>query len=589
MGLVGIVSRDGRPVSVDELRPMMRAGLSWTTESAPHGVFGWTSCAGATAGARVAAAGRIDNADGESLRARHDREGVAFAARLVGDFTAALWDERSVVLVRDGVGGSPLYYHLSASTLVFATELKAVLAVPSVPRRLDECTIADHLTSIREDHERTFHLDVRRVPPGHALRVLPDRHEFVRVWRLDRDRALPPGDSREYAERFLELLRQAVKRRLVGVAKPSIMLSGGLDSSAIACLLREGRTVTAYSLAFPEDEASDERSYVRALARQGGLELREIDGTALNVWEELPAMLRACDEPPSATPQFYYARVHREAAKDGVDGVFDGFDGDSTVSYGLAFLHELLAGGRLGRFRRELTAFAGRYGIEWYRLLAWYVVNPAMGGSWRSSLKWMTGRGGPPWDPDRILNPDFAKRAGVAARWKASRPQGTYVAAKERHEHVRMAEGAGVVGAGEWIERTARECGTAALHPFRDRDLIEFCVALPPEEKMGGGLTRTVLRRAMEPLFPPELRGRLDKSRFSRRFARSLVPPGENPLGPRDSEENRIVAPYVEWKSVERVWERYRRTGSGSDVIPVWWVLTLREWLKTNTGRREQA
>ena len=109
--------------------------------------------------------------DGELILAAYGRWGEACPARLLGDFAFAVWDTRRRILfaARDHFGVKPLYYFCSPGVFAFASELKALLPVPFVPRRLDEERVADYLLSLGEDTESTFYRDIRRLPPAHTI------------------------------------------------------------------------------------------------------------------------------------------------------------------------------------------------------------------------------------------------------------------------------------------------------------------------------------------------------------------------------------------------------------------------------------
>ena len=135
-----------------------------------------------------------------------------------GDFAFAIWDARKQQLfcARDYVGVKPFYYYRSGSLFAFGSEIRAVLAPDTVPRRLNESRLADFLIEEldREDEESTFYQDVQRLPAGHSLTVGPGRFALRDYWDLKAPPVLKLGSLREYGEAFREIFVEAVRCRL---------------------------------------------------------------------------------------------------------------------------------------------------------------------------------------------------------------------------------------------------------------------------------------------------------------------------------------------------------------------------------------
>src|SRR5215216_2085742 len=194
--------------------------------------------------------------DGHEFRSQGDTEVIAhlaeeaspvdLARRLDGMFAFAIWDERRrrLVLGRDRVGKKPLFYWASDGRLVFGSEIKAVLADPAVPRRLDERAIPAYLTFGYVPTPRTFFDGVRSLPPGHVLSFEPGGEPLVeRYWEppvagtdgvshLD----LSLGSA---ATEVRSLLEAAVRRRLISDVPLGAFLSGGIDSTAVVGIMSQ--------------------------------------------------------------------------------------------------------------------------------------------------------------------------------------------------------------------------------------------------------------------------------------------------------------------------------------------------------------
>ena len=193
--------------------------------------------------------------DGELIRCAYERWGEACPDHLLGDWSFAVWHprERRLFLARDHHGNTALYYLHDGRRFAFASDRKALLALPDVPRRLNELYLAQVLVAWSAYHRPdTIYLDIHRLPPAHTMTVTPDGVRVWRYWRLEDtpDLRLPTDEA--YVEAFLDIFRQAVRCRLRSYRPVGVTLSGGLDSGSVTALAarllaQEGKTLTAFT------------------------------------------------------------------------------------------------------------------------------------------------------------------------------------------------------------------------------------------------------------------------------------------------------------------------------------------------------
>jgi len=183
-----------------------------------------------------------DAPDPEQILRAYLRWGDACVDRLVGDFAFVLWDgpRRRILAARDPLGVKPLHYRCAGGRFLYATFVSDLFPM-GAPRIVDERRVADALVPELEgiDAEATFFEGIRRLPPGHRLVVEDGREKLERWWSPDASRELRLKDDREYVEAFLAAFREAVSSRLD--PDTFAMLSGGLDSSAIAGVAKSVR------------------------------------------------------------------------------------------------------------------------------------------------------------------------------------------------------------------------------------------------------------------------------------------------------------------------------------------------------------
>ena len=222
-----------------------------------------------------------DDTDAELVLRAYQRWGEECPNRLLGDFAFALWDARKQQLfcARDYVGVKPFYYHRSPSLFAFGSEIRAVLALDAVPRRLNESRLADFLVEEldREEEESTFYQDVQRLPAGHSLTISPGGFHLRDYWELKAPPPLKLGSLREYGEAFREIFVDAVRCRLRSTHPVGSTLSGGIDSSSVVCTIREllatelKEPLHTISLVDADESKCGETPFIREVLRGGGL------------------------------------------------------------------------------------------------------------------------------------------------------------------------------------------------------------------------------------------------------------------------------------------------------------------------------
>src|SRR3989440_4815007 len=261
--------------------------------------------------------------------------GEEFAEHVHGMFAVAIWDSRrrKLVLARDRLGKKPLYYALRGSRLIFASELKALVAHGSVARELDHEALVQYLACEYVPAPGTILRHVRKLPAAHVA-VLDDRgFRLRRYWEV-------PGPSEQRvsaadaASELLRLLDAAVAKRLVADVPVGVFLSGGIDSTSIAALaVRHKKPLQTFSIGFVE-ESFDESPWAQLAASRLGTEHVSQKFSGQDCLDLIPAAAAQLDEPfadPSFLPTLLLSRFTRRhvtvaLAGDGGDELFAGYD-----------------------------------------------------------------------------------------------------------------------------------------------------------------------------------------------------------------------------------------------------------------------
>lgn len=445
---------------------------------------------------------------------------------LIGDFAFAIWDQRHQKLfcARDPMGIKPFIYYHSPHLFAFASEIKALFQVPTIPKVVNELRIAQLMMRLLEDPEITAYEQILRLPAAHSLTVAVGKFTLRQYWQLDRETELKLGSDYEYAQAYREHLTEAVRCRMRSAFPIGSMLSGGLDSSSIACTARTlldqtpHKTLHTFSTSFddlPEEHRKliDERFYVEKVLEQGNFTPHFIAGDRLNPLTHAEQMFWHIDEPFFAPNLYYNWAWYDRAQSYQVRIVLDGIDGDSTVSHGQPYLIELLDTWQLKKFAQEIRAYArvtqhpipllawdwGFQGkIPRWLYSGWAMVQEAMSPLWKQSG----------------LQPSFAQRLKLSAhaqqllRKQYRLPTMTTA----RHAHCYSLQSGLLQYALELADRSAAAFDVELRYPFCDRRLMQFCVSLPPEQKFQQGITRLIARRGTQGILPDEIRHRLTKA-----------------------------------------------------------------------------
>src|SRR2546425_255849 len=547
--IAGIVRLDGAPADRANLDRMLErlahrgpdghglhiadsCGLGhrmlWTTPESLHERLPLTD---ATGELTLTADARIDNreelcsllsapstvTDAELILQAYARWGERCPEHLLGDFAFALWDARRRLLFcgRDHFGVKPFYYHHRPGRLfAFASEIKGLLVLSEVPRRLNETRVADYLVPLLEDKEITFYEEIVRLPPAHRMVVTREGVRMEQYWAVDPEREIRMKSDGEYAEAFREIFTEAVRCRLRSAFPVGSMLSGGLDSSSIVCVARKlladdgGGKLHTFSAIFPDVPECDEREYIEAVIAGGGVEAHYVRGDLIGPLHSLEQLLHHEDEAFYSPNLYLYWALYDSASQHGIRIILDGFDGDTTVSHGIAHLTDLASSGRWPTLTREVFGLARRFGRSPWRILLAHVVRP-LAPNWvrRSWRVLRMGRGLVEATPDG-LNTHFANRMSLLQRMRALQAQRARGPRTARQDHWQRLTWGVFPFALEVADRAAAAHGVAPCYPFFDRRIAEFCLALPPEQKLRGGWTRVVMRRALAHLVPNQVQWR---------------------------------------------------------------------------------
>ncbi len=492
--------------------------------------------------------------------------------RFVGPFAALIFDqtEHRLVAVRDPLGDRTLFYCETPDLLVFASEEAALAKHPAVPQGWNEERLARYFGVAELRDGSTFFAGVQELLPAHWMAATPERTFVRRYWEPDLSRRVHYRDDREYGEHFREILDTAVRCRLRSAAPAAIQMSGGLDSTGIAALAAQAvsRPPKVFSWVFDTLPSCDERAYMDPVVERYGLVPRRVLGD--DAWPLARPELRGVNPntPEDTAYRPLVERLYKSAKADGVRVLLTGMFGDHLFSGFEAWLTEAIMGGRWP------TAFGE---VGWYLShRRWRQLRPAVG---YPLLRWPRFRrlwSGPaaPW-----LTPSAQRGRKSGGDWRP--------AAGRASRPTQLQSLLGLLGAHGISAESfhASRHGLELRHPYRDRRLVEFMLAVPADQLYRRGLLKWILRVGLRNDLPEGVRNRPDSTSLWPLFLKGLSEK-EKPLVDR-----LVFQGKSQWSQyVQESWLRERLPGR-SDTDPAALVLWLciafelwRERLQGSTG-----
>ena len=589
-GIAGILNLDGSPVDSGILHAMTEivahrgpdgiaykidgpVGLAqlqlYTTPESLREAQPWVSPCGNYV---ITCDGRVDNrhelvselrsnapvspasTDVEIILHGYIKWGPSVLKRLVGDFAFAIWDRqrRRLFCARDPVGVRGFHYYYDGSRFVFGTDVRQVLAHPAAPRDLNQLMVGLHLASAPSDGQMTFYQAVRRLQGGTSLTVSTDGLALDTYWRPRVGEQLQMRDD-EYPEQFLSLFKKAVAARMRSHRPVAISLSGGMDSSSIACVAETMRLerpgefpeLHAYSYAFHKDQEPDPPEHIKAMQAMYGFPLTWIDAHDLYALRDFEKQ-EAPDEPIVPQYEAHFRRTFDLLRSQGIRTILNGYGGDELLGVrAIAHLRDLLRGFRLNALGRDLAPLRFRL-----KLRAPGLLLPAMLPTWLRSARHRTRLNIPPW-----IRTDFRDRSGLS-QWIRDRTH----APAYPNAHARAFESIleqRMPTALLSYNRISSQYSVEGLHSYWDVRIVDFLLRVPPEQKWSRGVTKRIVRSAMAGIVPEPILQRRVRSNFPALRPRRTA----SRTSRGDPAASRAAGPGGAWD--------YRRSCSSADLRPI--------------------
>jgi len=466
-------------------------------------------------------------ADTESIIHLYEERGLDFVLDLEGDFAIALWDSREerIILVRDRLGVKPLYYTVSDGRLIFASEIKSILAHPSVSRSVDEQSLYHYLSFLTTPAPQTLFAGINKLPAGCMLTC--DRRGEIKVtryWDAIVSGAITDEmarrDESELIDELRRLLSDSIEKRMMSDVPFGVFLSGGVDSTANVALMARmiSQPVRTFTVGFSDADGYDELEEARRVAKEYATDHHEVIIDQQDLIDFLPQLVFHQDEPiadPVCVPLYYVSKLTKESGTtvvqvgEGSDELFCGYR--NYALYLKLYERFWQYASRLPRAIR--SAIAGAGGIAYKAILGHSLPKsrkyvPDLLRRLRSGEELFWG--------GALFFDETQKRELILQSGKAkyisshevvrenldrllqSRPEADQLERMIYQDlKLRLAELLLMR-----VDKLTMSTSIEARVPFLDHRLVEFAMALPRRMKYRDGETKYILKRALQGIVP---------------------------------------------------------------------------------------
>ncbi len=532
--------------------------------------------------------------DVELVAAAVQAWGPAGIGRLLGDFAFVSWDPAQCRLyaARDAMGMRPLAYHWNGTRLWFASEVQQVLAATGVPARLSEPAIAAHLVGRFDDPVSTPYRDILRVPPGHVLSVDADGARVARFWDVDPERYVRYRSEGEYAEAFRALFAASVRDRLGTHRDVGILLSGGIDSGAVASMAghivrSEGGapdSIHAYAWQSARLPEVDERHISDQIVDHFGFSSASVAADEHGPLSDYPARGPDRGGPYVGVFQALIERALAMARADGVGVMLSGTRGDLIVGETVLDTPGLLLSGRWRAVRRDLAAFRQWRGVSPIASVDQLLVRPFLADQlarpWFAPVRAIRRRTGAartiraaPWVSESLLS----KTGAVGRAPNAFEPPAGLrgVSRRQRYRMVFLGMNMETL---QWLDRLHARAGVAFADPWSDRRLAEFVIASPQWVVQRMVEPKRLAREAMRGVMPEAVRVRASKISPEPLYELALRDHAVAIVEALLDDPRSAQLGFVDAASLRSHYTAYR---AGASLHPTfWWALGLEMWLR---------
>lgn len=487
---------------------------------------------------------------------------------LIGDFAFAIWNKETQELfcVRDHLGVKPLNYYYDESCFVFSSDVSAIVCQSDLNLSVDQRQIADTLSIVKSEKNRTTYSEIKKLPPGHSLSWKKGKLTLEKYWDLKPQQTIQKKDVEIIAE-FKSMLEESVLCRTKSHKYIGSELSGGVDSSSIAALASKFVPLKTFSHILPDHligkihPFKDEREFIHLLGDFCNISERHFITSEVSLLNTLKQHVKDFKNLSQQNFGIFSDQLYKKAEEQNIEVLLSGFGGDEVVtSKSASYLTELAKNKQWEEIKIDLknqypsqTVF-----FKKYFKLRLKDLFPAL-----KRLRFKTAWWKPKYN-NLALNKDFEKNAKIKKRYFEYYQNMQTHSLQERnieritHPHVSQRL--------EYCSLIARKYGVEYRYPLLDIRLIEYYLAIPPRLKARNGIGRYIMRKAIEGIVPPKIQWRTDKSGATIPTVFMRMMRDENEIADliERARTNPLVRKYIDLDKYEQWYDKLRRRSEGN-------------------------
>ncbi|MBI5740661.1 MAG: asparagine synthase (glutamine-hydrolyzing) [Nitrospirae bacterium] len=531
------------------------------------------------------------HSDTEVLLAAYEMWGKDCLNRFNGMWSFVIYDRRKNILfgARDRFGVKPFYYYKDRDYFVFASEIKALVSLPFIEKKINGNAVFDYLVlGLQENEEEGFFRGVFELPPAFAFELDLSKNDF-RKWRyytldyVDAWRSFDEAGFNEYSAGCRDLIFNAVRLRLRSDVPVGSCLSGGIDSSSIVCVINSllerekfeqvGERQKVFTASY-DDKAIDESDWAKTVVDKTRTAWFQVFPKSSELMDDLEDLAYSQDIPFGTTSIYAQYRVMKLARENGVTVLLDGQGGDELFTgytgYYAAFFFEMLRNLDVASFLREKEGLKNSPVTMKFILAsllkrsAKSVMPPVIREKLKSAYHGMK-------NGSKYLNDDFRQANKDRPASSGDRPASLNA---ELHELMCRTNLKNLL---RYEDRNSMRFSIESRTPFADDiNLIEYLFRVPSVYKIHNGWSKYILRESMKGIIPDRTRLRKDKLGFSTPEHRWL---NDN----KDELSGYIGADldgFIDTKQLCRDWDVILQNHTGFDATNIWKIINLGVWKK---------
>jgi asparagine synthase (glutamine-hydrolysing) len=507
--------------------------------------------------------------DTEVIIHAYETWGEECLKRFNGMWAFVIWDsdKKRLFCARDRFGVKPFYYIYNSKQFVFASEIKSLLKT-GIQRKPDESLIFDYLAFGIQDHtEFTFFDGIKQLKPAHYLLIEEGSIKSAKYWGIEVNEEI--RDNGDDGSEFYDLFNNSIQLRMRSDVPVGTCLSGGLDSSSIACVMNkmipDKKMQKTFSSCF-DDMKFDERKYIEAVIEQTGAEKNYIFPKGIALLDEIQDLIYYQDEPFNSLSIYAQWNVMKKASQS-VKVLLDGQGGDELLAgyleYYASYFNTLFFKKKYFLLAKELFLFLSLHILAAYQLFS------------KMSLRQKRGE---------LLSFEFTSKYKDRNFKYADRLSSKLLSDLTVTKLPALLH---------YEDRNSMAFSIESRVPFLDYRLVEYAASLPLSRKVCNGMTKVVLRDAMKGVIPESIRKRRDKMGFvtpEEVWMKTVLKDWARDILMSDSFRSRKY-----WNS-QKVLEEFERIFSGKSryTSDMWRYICLELWLRRfidseNPGKKSNA